>query len=404
MAQLDRREFLRRAAALGLGAGVAPLAGGARAEATPAPRIRRKVRLGRTNLEIGDIGFGSSRLSGDEATVRHALERGVTYFDTADGYTGGESELTLGRVLAGHRDDVVIASKTKGGARDGVPELMSRLEASLRRLGTDRIDVYFNHAVNDVDRIANEAWAEFVGKAREAGKIRFAGLSGHGGQLVECIDYGLDHDLLDVVLVGYNFGQDPSFVQKFTSRLDFIAVQPELPRVLAKAKEQDVGVVAMKTLRGGRLNDMRPYEGAGATFAQAALRWALANPHVDAAIITMRSAEQVDEYLGASGWDAPHRADAGLLSRYARRAERSQCRYGCRDCVSSCPAGVEIPEVLRTRMYADDYGDPALAREDYARIAGSASPCATCPAPCANACPHGVAIPDLLRDLHARLA
>jgi predicted aldo/keto reductase-like oxidoreductase len=401
---VDRREFLRRSAALGLGAAAGPLAGTAPAHADEAPRIRKTVTLGRTGLRIGDIGFGASRLEGDEATVRHALERGVTYFDTAEGYTRGASETTLGKALEGRRDEVVLVSKTHGGANDRAADLMASLEGSLRRLRTDRVEVFFNHAVNDVRRLQNDEWASFATRAKEQGKIRFTGMSGHGGQLVPCLDHALGEDLVDVILVGFNFGQDPSFLQKFTGRLDFIAVQPELPRVLRRAKEKGVGVVAMKTLRGARLNDMRPYEGAGATFAQAALRWTLAHPDVDAAIITMRDPAAVDEFLGASGWEAPHQADAGLLSRYARRAETSQCRYGCDACASSCPAGVEIPEVLRTRMYAEDYGDPALGREDYAKIRVNAASCTGCAAPCLDACPHGVAIPELTRRAHGQLA
>ena len=82
-------------------------------------------------------------------------------------------------------------------------------------------------------------------------------MSGHGGRLAECLDYAFDHDLVDVVLVAHNFGQDPAFYQRFTASLDFVAIQPELPRLLAKAKQKNVGVIAMKTLRGARLNDLR---------------------------------------------------------------------------------------------------------------------------------------------------
>ncbi|MBW2241927.1 MAG: aldo/keto reductase [Deltaproteobacteria bacterium] len=401
MTEIDRRELLRRATALasglGMGAAFAPTL--AAADPAPQPAIRRMVRLGRTGLEISDVGFGTSRLAGDEALVRRALDRGVTYFDTAEGYKGGEAERTLGRVLGTDRNRIVLASKVQDGRSDTRDELMSHLEGSLGRLATDRIDIYFQHAVNDVRRLENDEWLEFATRAKQQGKIRFTGLSGHGGRLVECIDRALDTDHVDVVLAGYNFGQDPAFYERFTGRFDFIARQPELPRVLARAKEKKVGVVAMKTLRGARLNDMRPYEGAGATFGQAALRWTLASAFVDAAIITMKSLEQVDEYVGASGWDAPHPADAGLLTRYARRAERSQCRYGCAECEGACPAEVEISQVLRTRMYAADYGDLEFGREGYAALQRDAAPCLSCNgAPCATACPHGVSIPALLRS------
>jgi predicted aldo/keto reductase-like oxidoreductase len=378
-----------------------PLAAGATPAASETPRVRRRVRLGKSGLEIPDIGFGSSSLAGDDALVQHALARGITYFDTAESYRGGASEETIGRALAGRRDEILLASKQSAGARAKRAEMFETLEGSLRRLRTDRIDVYFNHAVNEPERMRNPEWAEFVSRAKQQGKIRFAGMSGHGGRLVECLEAALDGELVDVLLVAFNFGQDPAFYEQFTRSFDFVARQPELPGVLRRAREQGVGVVAMKTLRGARLNDMRPYEGGGATFAQAAFRWIFAGGLADALVVTMRSPAEVDEYLCASGWTGPHPADAALLRRYAWRSERTQCRYGCADCQDACPAGVPIADVLRARMYAFDYGEPRLAREALAE-AGGAAACLSCSgAPCASACPHGVEIPRLTKEIAA---
>jgi predicted aldo/keto reductase-like oxidoreductase len=399
---LDRREFLKRSALAGAGIGLLPVALSAAPEP---PRPPRRVTLGRTGLEIPDIGFGGSRLDGDEDLVRHAYDRGIRYFDTAEGYTFGRSEKTLGAALHDVRDRVVIASKQKGGASEKRGSMMEELEGSLRSLRTDYIDVYFNHAVNDVARLANPEWPEFVARAKQQGKIRFTGMSGHGGHLVQCIDYALEHDLADVLLVGYNFGQDPSFMQRFTAGLDFVAVQPELPAALARAKRKNVGVVAMKTLRGARLNDLRPYETGGATYAQAAFRWVLSSPNTDALIVTMRSTEQVDEYVGGSGWTPPSAEDVSLLRRYEERNGATQCRYGCSGCVDACPAGVPIADVLRTRMYAEDYADLDLARSDYAGLGAGAEACASCDhRSCTGACPHGIDISALTTPLHARLA
>ena len=400
----DRREFLFRGAVLG----AAPLAAtlgvdAANAAAPSAPQVRRKVQLGRTGLSISDIGFGASRLSGDVALVEHALASGITYYDTAESYAGSESESTLGRALAGRRNEVVFATKAHSGANTSRAELMASLDASLARLRTDRVEIFFNHAVNGTDRLRNQEWFEFASRAKQAGKIRFTGISGHGGNLVECLDLAVDEKLVDVLLVAFNFGQDPAFFERFTGSFDFIATQPELPRVLKKAKARGVGVVAMKTLRGARLNDMRPYERGGATYAQAAFRWVLTSGLADALVVTMNSTAQVDEYLGASGWTALHDEDAALLRRYARQSETSQCRYGCSDCASACPLGVSIPDALRLRMYAEDYAAPELAREAR-REAGNLAACLGCDGtPCATACPHGVAI-DVLTRRAAALA
>jgi predicted aldo/keto reductase-like oxidoreductase len=398
---LDRRDFLRTGALAGLAVGLRPRLAGAK----PAPRVERYVRLGRTGLEVSDIGFGGSRLRGDESLVAHGLERGITYFDTAEGYGGGQSELTLGKALEGHREQVVLVSKTKSGSRDTRDELMGRLEASLRRLRTDRVEIYLNHAVNDLDRMKNPEWWEFAERAKEQGKIRATGISGHGGHLAECLEWGLEQDLLDVILVAYNFGQDPSFTERLTRGFDFVARQPELPRLLEKAKQRDVGVVAMKTLLGAKLNDLRAYETAESTYAQAGLRWVLANPHTDNLIISMKSHALIDEYVGASGATELSKSDEALLERYAAIHGTTQCRYGCSACSDACPAGVAISDVLRTRMYDVDYREPAQARREYAALGGDAAPCLACSAePCAGSCPHGLDIRALTVDAHRRLA
>ena len=402
MPAIGRRDVLR----LGAASGVIPLASIAVGQEAPAAgEVGRYVRLGRTELEISDISFGSSRLRrGDEHLIHHALDRGINYFDTADGYSAGASENTIGRALEGRRDKVYIASKFVAGKDETRVSLMRALDTSLRRLRTDYIDVYFNHAVNDVARMANPEWHEFTAMAKRQGKIRFTGMSGHGPRLIECLDYAFDRDLVDVVLVAYNFGQDPSFLANMT-RSFRLPLQPDLPRALAKAKSRDVGVVTMKTLMGARLNDMRRFETGGATFSQAAFRWVLSDAHVDALIVSMTQQGQIDEYLGGSGGMPVSSEDVALLERYAVANGITYCRHACSLCEGACPYGVPIPDVLRTRMYATDYGDVRFAREEYAKLEENASACLSCTGePCAGACPHGIDLPAFAPATHRMLA
>jgi len=383
-----------------------PLASGASASIDTSPQVRRYSALGRTGLKISDISFGASRLgTGEEDLVRHALDLGINYFDSAETYTGGESETVIGNALKGKRDKVFLTSKTIANPEDKADTMMRALEGSLRRLQTDHVDIYFNHAVNDVARLKNPEWYQFVERARTQGKLRFTGMSGHAGNLAECLDYAIDSGHFDVILCAHNFGQDPRFYQRFLRRFDFVAVQPDLPRVMEKAKQHGVGVVVMKTLMGARLNDMRPYESGGATFSQAAFRWVLANQNVNALIVSMTSREMIDEYLGASGSRASAAADLQILNRYASLNGKSYCKHGCNECADACPNDVPISEVMRTRMYAHDYGDLRLARSEYAMLTGNAAACLSCDAkPCAGKCPHGIATDVLLAPAHQLLS
>lgn len=406
---LDRRSFLRLGALTGIASGlpvsIAQSAGQSSA-ANGDRQVQAYVTLGRTGLQIADISFGSSRLrTGEEHLVRHALDRGINYYDTAESYTGGASETVIGNALKGDRDKVIIATKSSVSASDSHRSIMRKLEESLARLQTDYIDIYFTHAVNDIERLKNPEWLEFVELAKRQGKIRFTGMSGHGGYLVDCVDYAVDQDLFDVMLLAHNFGQDPAFYEKFTRAFDFVANQPDLPRAMKRAKEKGTGIIAMKVLRGARLNDMRPFEQGGHTYAQAAFKWALSTGSADAAIISMTSRDSIDEYLGASGDRTITAYDLELLQQYAKLTDMTYCRHACNDCEGACPYGVQIADTLRTRMYAMDYGDSEFARREYGMLTINASACLSCDGkPCQNACTHGIDIARLCGPTHVMLS
>lgn len=404
---LKRRSFLRLGALTGLASGIS-LPGFAtdKVKSGTSAGVQRYVTLGRTGLKIADISFGSSRLrNGEEHLVEHAFDQGINYFDTAESYTGGRSEVVIGNALKGKRDKVILATKMAVGTRTRSDTIMHSLEESLRRLRMDYIDIFFNHSVNDVARLKNPEWSEFVDKAKQQGKIRFTGMSGHAGHLAECVDYAVEHDMFDAMLLAQNFGEDPSFYERMTRSFDFVANQYKLPPVMAKAKAKNVGIIAMKVLRGARLNDMRPYEKGGATYAQAAFRWTLNNPNVDAAIVSMTSRDKIDEFLGASGTTAVTQQDMELLEQYAQLTNMTYCRHACNDCEGACPYGVPIADVLRTRMYATDYGDFSFAKSEYNLLEGSASACLTCDgSPCRDACTHNIPIAELCGPTHQMLS
>ena len=404
--QWERRDFLKGGlATLGLG-----VIGGSSETMAQNPndgRVQRYVPLGRTGMRISDISFGSSR-NADPALVRHAFEAGINYFDTAESYQDGQSEEAIGRALEDVRDQVYLASKVKCEPDTTKQELMRSLEGSLRRLRTDHVDVYFNHAVNSLDRLKNDQWYEFVATAKTQGKIRFSGISGHSGRLGECLDYVIQNESVDVVLVSYNYGQDPGFfrstLKNLTKNLDLVSTQPHLLSLLARAHEKGIGVITMKTLRGARRHDIAAFEKPGRTFPQAAFGWVLSNPDVDALIVSMTEAEEINEYLQASGSRTPRGARLELLQRHLASTREDYCEPGCEACHASCPHDVAVNEVLRTRMYASHYGDLEYGRRDYAKLRDNASLCATCTGqPCVDQCPKGLDVAKLTLSAHRML-
>src|SRR3989442_4800671 len=147
--RLDRRAVLRRGALASLGMGLFPWM--SRAQRLPQARaeVRRYVPLGNTGIKMSDISFGASRLgAGEENLVRHAFDRGINYFDTAESYTGGSSESTIGNALLGKRDKVYITSKVSAEATERQEALMATLEGSLRRLRTEYFAVQFHQSVH----------------------------------------------------------------------------------------------------------------------------------------------------------------------------------------------------------------------------------------------------------------
>jgi aryl-alcohol dehydrogenase-like predicted oxidoreductase len=148
--------------------------------------------LGASHIKVSALGFGCMSFSGvygasdDEAAVRlvhEAIEHGVTLFDTADMYGWGHNETLVGRALAGRRDAVVLATKfgqvqRPGGlnAVDGRPEyVQAACEASLKRLGVDVIDLYYQHRVDP--EVAIEETVGAMARLIEQGKVRALGLS-----------------------------------------------------------------------------------------------------------------------------------------------------------------------------------------------------------------------------------
>jgi len=345
-------------------------------------RVRSFRRLGRTGFRMSDVSFGSANLS-DPSVVRQAVERGVNYFDTSPDYSHAKSERAIGEGIRGApRDQLFVASKfcTPDGhlASDvSVARAIRAVEDSLERIGTDHLDLIHIHAVNSIERLMAPHLHEAFDRLREAGKVRFLGVSSHTPDLERVMRHAVASDRFDVIMVAYNYEHWPTIGDIFRA-----------------AHEQDVGVVAMKTLKGAyhaKLDDFTATE--KQTFAQAALKWVLSNSDVSGLVVSIDTPEHVDEYLAASGQPLEP-ADRALLERYDALISGLYCRPGCGACLEHCPHDVPVDDVLRWRMYSENYGRREEASRLYAGLDPAHGPdrCAGCDAPCAAACPAGIDI------------
>jgi len=352
-------------------------------------RIVSYRRLGRTNAMVSDISLGSGRI-GDVDVARAALDRGITYFDTAPDYAETGSERVLGEAMKGRRDKVFLA--TKFCVADGhlpnetpVPKVIEAVEASLRRLQTDYVDLIHIHACDRVERLLAPNIHEAFDRLKEQGKARFMGVSTHTPNLEEVANTAIDSGRFDVMMLAYHHG-----------------MWPQMNTILQKAKAHDVGIVAMKTLKGAKHEDLAGFRGESSAYSHAAFRWVLSNPCVSCLVISIATHGQVEEYVAASGTQ-PQSADLALLRKYDQLVAGDYCQPHCGICLSSCPEGVPINDVMRHRMYFQDYGWEKEGMRQYARLERNASACVTCSAPCAGTCPTGVPIREKMLDAHAKL-
>jgi len=359
-------------------------------EAWKGSRVRAHRRLGRTGWQVSDIVLGTSNISGEkgERIGRLAIERGVNYFDTAPDYAGAGSEAAMGRALRGRRDRLFIATKfcTPTGhlpAGSSVESYKAAIEGSLKRLGTDYVDLCHVHSCDTVERLMDENAHEAFDRLKQEGKVRFLGFSTHTPNLVEVVETAIESGRFDVMMVAYHHG-----------------LWSPLPRLIERARrERDMGVVAMKTLKGAKHHGLAGFREDADAYSQAALRWALSNPDISCAVISFYELQHVDEYLAASGGQLGA-DDLSVLERYDQQIFGSYCAPHCGACLDRCPENLAIHDVLRYRMYSEDYGWHREGTRLYAQLERNASVCTACSAPCLGSCPVGVPIPERTRGAH----
>jgi predicted aldo/keto reductase-like oxidoreductase len=270
----------------------------------------------------------------------------------------------------------------------------------LTRFQTDVLDGYFAHGG------WSDGFYEAAQKLKQQGKIRFIGSSCH---IPKEHRVRVEAGVVDFILQPYNYLN----LAKWTEKTDRLGTE-ELFELCAK---KDVGVMVIKPMTGHfipnwakRTDDpqvarvLAELKQLGTqNLYQAFLMWVLKNPRVSCAIVDLNTPQDVVEDCAAvtQNLTVLHQR---LLDHYAALATGDYCRL-CETCVPACPAGVRIPDILRFRMYYQNYGHCRDARESYAALASHQQvPACTACGRCEQACPHRLSIVAKLKAAHALLA
>lgn len=289
--------------------------------------------VGRSGLQVSVLGLGcnnfGSRIDEEAArsVVKACLEAGVTFFDTADVYGGGQSEEFLGRALEGHRDDVVVATKFAlptgdGPYRSGASRkyVVAACERSLRRLGTDYIDLYYQHRPDPKTPI--EETLDTLDVLVRAGKVRYAASSNFAGwQVTEAehvarerhaaryvatqaqwslLERGIEAEVVPAC-AAYGIGVVPYYPLAsglLTGKYERGKPPPEGTRLASSSRYEAVATdAAFDTVE--RLNKIA--ERSGRSLLDLAIGWLAAQPVVPSVLVGATTPEQVAANAAAAG-------------------------------------------------------------------------------------------------------
>ena len=366
----------------------------------------------KTGDKLSILGFGCMRYPSkgrgidEERTIRqirHAIDNGVNYFDTAPVYHMGKSEPILAKALAGgYREKVRIATKLPHWFVSERADLDRTLEDQLATLQTDHIDYYLLHNLSKggLDRLHPLGIFEFLDAAKKDGRIINAGFSFHSN--VQDFKEIVDSYPWDFCQIQYNYLDETS--QAGTEGLKYAA-------------SKGIAVIIMEPLRGGNLAGRVPesvqkiWDGAPVKRSPSewALRWVWNHPEVTVVLSGMNEEAHIDENIRVAGTAAPGSLSAEELAivNAARDEYKRLMKVGCTGCgyCMPCPAGVDIPGCFaKYNTYHLFPHDKAVKFHYLMRHGGleeaksSAGLCRNC-GKCQKACPQHLPIPVHLREV-----
>ncbi len=365
--------------------------------------------LGRTGLNVSQLGFGAMRLPMIEdqkkidrelaiPMIHRAFEGGVNYVDSAVGYCYKDSQRVLGEALEGWRDKIVVSTKNPYYDEDE-KTWWKNLTDSLERLRVECIDIYNHHGVNwkfYVEKVEPRV-GKWMRKAHDQGLIKHICTSFHDDNdaLVKLVDTGYP----EVITLQYNM------------------MDRQLAEGIAYAHEKGIGVVVMGPVAGGRLGDNSEVL-AGLIpniqrVPELALRFVLANPNVSMALSGMSTMEQVEENIAVTSDDVKFdEADRAAIDEHLVRLKKMADLYctGCKYCMPCEAASVDIPRIFNLYNLARVWGLWDHGKKHYNLIGkdendkfNDAIACTECGI-CEEKCPQNIPIRKQLKEAHAALA
>ncbi len=324
------------------------------------------VTLGKTGLRVSRVGFGGipiQKVNAEDSVklMQAVFDKGINFIDTARAYT--VSEELIGNALVGMRERFIIATKSMARTADA---MRADIEASLKNLKTDYIDIYQVHNLpaEQFSLICGEGGAlEALMEAKRAGKIRHIGLTAHS---LEAFEYATTLDWVETLMFPYNI------------------VETHGEEIIKKCRERNIGFICMKPLAGGAIEN-----------ARLAMRFIAANKNVDTVIPGMCCEDEVDmNVLSVCDTSPLSQDELCEIENIRKTLGTSFCRR-CNYC-QPCAAGINISGVFLFGGYLDRYGLEDWARIRYATLDKKASDCIGCGA-CEARCPYNLPIREMLK-------
>lgn len=327
----------------------------------------KQVVLGRTGLKVNKLGLGGipiQRVSEEQAaeTVCYAVEKGIDFIDTSRVYS--TSEHKIGIALKQTDKPVVLATKSKERTASGI---RSDIEISLKELQTDYIHIYQCHFIkeNEYPEIISPGGAlEGLLQAKEEGIIGHVGATAHS---LDLLDRVLDDGLFDTIMVCFSF------------------MEPEAKnKIIPKALEKNIGVIAMKPMSGGVIEYPKP-----------ALKYALGQE----GLLVLCGVESTTKF--DQNWEiftGDHQLDdedKKIIHDIRKEYDKNFCRR-CDYC-QPCTEGIPIQMVLGVRSQAKRMGDQIFTKEPRKSMINKARDCSEC-GECMTRCPYELPIPELLKE------